>query len=63
MYHTLGEMGNTYRFLVENPEGKRPLGSSRRRWEGNINMCLKEIKLEYVQWIIWLRVGPSVWLL
>jgi hypothetical protein len=25
------------------PEGKRPLGRRRRRWEDNIKMCLREI--------------------
>ena len=29
--------------LVGKPEGKRPLGRSRRRWEGNIKMDLQEV--------------------
>jgi hypothetical protein len=29
---------NSYRILVGKPEGKRPLGRLRRRWEGNIRM-------------------------
>jgi hypothetical protein len=32
----MGETGNAYRVLVEKPEGKRPLGRPRRRWEDNI---------------------------
>jgi hypothetical protein len=39
-------MGNrigVYRFMVGKPEGKRPLGRPRRRWEDNINMGLQEI--------------------
>jgi hypothetical protein len=32
-----------YRILVGNPEGKRPLGSPRRRWVNNIKMDLREI--------------------
>ena len=32
---------NAYRVLVGKPEGKRPLGRPRRRWEGNINMDLR----------------------
>jgi hypothetical protein len=32
-----------YRILVGRPEGKRPLGRSRRRWEDNIKMDLREI--------------------
>jgi hypothetical protein len=31
-----------YRVLVEKPEGKRPLGRLRRRWEDNIKMDLQE---------------------
>jgi hypothetical protein len=46
MYHPLGEMSKTYRFLMGNPKGKRPLGIPRLRWEGNIKMCLKEVRLE-----------------
>ena len=32
-----------YRVLVGKPEGKRPLGRSRRRWEDNIKMNLQEV--------------------
>ena len=32
-----------YRILVEKPEGKRPLGKPRRRWEDNTKMDLKEV--------------------
>jgi hypothetical protein len=31
------------RVLVEKPEGKRPLGRPRRRWENNIKMVLQEV--------------------
>jgi hypothetical protein len=34
---------NAYRDLVEKPEGKRPLGIRRHRWEDNIKMYLREI--------------------
>ena len=37
---------NAYRVLVGKPEGKRPLGRPRRRWEDNIQMDLKEIGCE-----------------
>jgi hypothetical protein len=37
------EKRNAYRILVGNPEGKRPLGSPRRRWVDNIKMDLREI--------------------
>jgi len=32
----LGEKRGVHRVLVAKPEGKRPLGRPRRRWEGNI---------------------------
>ena len=34
---------NSYRRLVGKPEGKRPSGRSRRRWEDNIKMDLKDL--------------------
>ena len=34
-----------------NPEGKRPLGRPRRRWEDNIRMDLQEVGLGYEDWI------------
>jgi len=36
----MGENG-TYSVLVSKPEGKRPLGMSRHRWEDNVTMGLK----------------------
>jgi hypothetical protein len=40
-----------YRLLVGEPEGKRPLGRSRRRWIDNIKMDILEIGLSVVEWI------------
>ena len=40
-----------YRVLVGQPEGKRPLGRPRRRWEGNIKMDLKEVRYGGMDWI------------
>jgi hypothetical protein len=37
-----GEKRNAYRVLVGKPEGKRPLGRPRRRWEDNIRMDLRQ---------------------
>ncbi|KAJ4450654.1 hypothetical protein ANN_02083 [Periplaneta americana] len=37
----MGESRNAYRVLVGRPEGKRPLGRPRRRWEDNIKMDLR----------------------
>ena len=42
---------NAYRVLVGNPEGKRPLGRSRRRWEDNIRMDLSEVGCDPGEWI------------
>ena len=33
-----------HRVLVGNPEGKRPLGRPRRRWEDNVKMDLQEVR-------------------
>ena len=37
------ERRGVLKVLVGKPEGKRPLGSPRRRWEDNINMYLEEV--------------------
>ena len=47
----MGEGRGVYRVLVGKPEGKRPLGRPRRRWEGNIRMDLQEVGLGYEDWI------------
>jgi hypothetical protein len=39
------------RILVGKPEGKRPLGTSRRRWVGNIKMDFREIGWGVMDWI------------
>jgi hypothetical protein len=39
----MGEMRSLYKILVGKPEGKRPLGRRKRRWEDNIRMDLREI--------------------
>jgi len=39
---TYGERRGAYRILVGKPEGKRPLGKLRRRWEENIKMDPQE---------------------
>jgi hypothetical protein len=36
----IGEIRNAYKILVGKPEGKRPLGIPRRRWEHNIKIIL-----------------------
>jgi hypothetical protein len=48
-----------YKILVAKPEGKRPLGRSRHRWENGIRTDLKEIG--WGVWIRfdWLRIGTG----
>jgi hypothetical protein len=47
----MGKKRNTYRLLVEKPEGRRPLGRPRRRWLDNIRMDLVEVGWRDVDWI------------
>jgi hypothetical protein len=47
----MGAGRDVYRILVGRPEGKRPLGRPRRRWEDNINMDLREIVIDGANWI------------
>ena len=39
----MGKGSGVHRVLVGKPEGKRPLGRPRPRWEGNIKMDLREV--------------------
>jgi hypothetical protein len=39
----MGEERSVHRVLVGKPEGKRPVGRPRRRWEDNIKMYLQEV--------------------
>jgi hypothetical protein len=47
----MGEGRGVYRVLVGRPEGKRPLGRPRRRWEDNIKMDLMETGIDGANWI------------
>jgi hypothetical protein len=47
----MGEVRGAYNILVVKPEGRRPLGRPRRRWEDNIRMDLREIGFGNVDWI------------
>ena len=48
---TYGKRKGVHRVLVGKPEGKRPLGRSRRRWQDNIKMDLQEVGCEGTDWI------------
>jgi hypothetical protein len=47
----MGEEREVYRISMEKPEGKRPRGRPRRRWEDGIRMDLMEIGWRNVDWI------------
>jgi len=47
----LGERRGVYRVLVGKPEGKRPHGRPRLRWEDNIEMNHQEVGWEGMDWI------------
>jgi hypothetical protein len=52
-------MRGVYKVLVGKPEGKRPLGRPRRRWEDNIKMDLQEVGCGGINWTIWIRTGKG----
>ena len=47
----MGERSGVYRVLEEKPEGKRPLGRPRRRWEDNVKMDLQELECGGWDWV------------
>jgi hypothetical protein len=47
----MGEGRGAYRILVGRPEGRRPLGRLRRRWEDNIKMDVQEVGWGDMDWI------------
>ena len=54
------ERRGVYRVLVGKPEGKRPLGRPRRRWEDNIKMDIQEAGCVWTG-LIWLRIRIGGW--
>jgi hypothetical protein len=42
---------DVYMVLVRKPEGRRPLGRPRHRWEDNIRMDLREVECGCVDWM------------
>jgi hypothetical protein len=55
----MGEERGVHRVLVGKPEGKRPLGRPRRRWEDNIKMDLQEVGGVVGTGWSWLRIGTG----
>ena len=46
----MGERSGVYRVLVGKPEGKRPFGRPRRRWEDNNKLDLEEVACGGMDW-------------
>jgi hypothetical protein len=55
----MGEMWGAHSALMGKPEGRRPLGRRRRRWEDNIKMDLREVGWRARTGLIWLRTGTG----
>ena len=53
----MGEGRGVHRVLVGKPEGKRPLGRPRHRWEANIKMDRQEVGGGCRTGWSWLRIG------
>jgi hypothetical protein len=56
----MGERRGVYMVLVGKPEGKRPLGRSRHRWEDNNKVDLQEVGCGGMDWID-LTQGRDMW--
>jgi hypothetical protein len=56
----MGDKRGVYRVLVGSPEGKRPLGRPRSRWDDNIKMDLREIWIDGAN-LIWLSQDRVQW--
>jgi hypothetical protein len=53
------ERRGEYRVLVRWPDGMRPLGRPRRRWEDNIRCIFKKCSDELWTGLIWLRTRKN----
>jgi hypothetical protein len=56
------EKRNAYRILMRKPEGKRPLGRPRHRWEDNIKMDVRVIGWGDMDWIYMIQDSDQ-WLI
>jgi hypothetical protein len=50
MWHAWGR-GEVSTSLVGRPEGKRPLGRPSRRWDSNVKIDVREIRIDEANWI------------
>jgi hypothetical protein len=55
------ERRGVFRALVGKPEGKRPLGRPRHRWENNIKMNHQGLGVGVWNVSNWLRIGTGGW--
>jgi hypothetical protein len=55
----MGNRRGVYRVLVGKPEGNRPLGRPRLRWEDSIKLDLQEVGWGAWTGLIWLRKGTG----
>ena len=55
----MGEGRGGYSVLVGKPEGKRPIGRPRRKWEDNIKMDLQEVGCGVWTGSSWLTIGTG----
>jgi hypothetical protein len=55
----MGERGGVYSFLVGKPEGRRPLGRPRRKWDKNIKMDLQDVGVGLWTVSSWLSIGTG----
>jgi hypothetical protein len=55
----MGEGRGVYKVLVGRPKGKRPLGRPWHRWEDNIKLDLRGIRIDGQTGFSWLRMGSS----
>ena len=55
-----GEIRGVYRVLVGKPDGKKPLGRHKRRWEDNTKTDLQEVECGLWTGSRWLRIGTGV---
>jgi len=53
----MGERRGVYRVLVWKPEGNRPLGRTRHRWENNIRWIFRKWDVGVWTGSSWLRIG------
>jgi len=55
----MGERRDVYSVLMGKPEGKRPLGRPKRRWDDNIKLDLQEVGCGSMDWIELAQVRDS----